>query len=260
MNYSMNIKGEFAMARRGSINASYKDLAMVCNAIRYMRVSRAMPTLDQIISMRMPVFYPKYNKRLGARHELHGRKGKYPMKAAKEVKLAIQNAIASAYNKGMLDPEELFIVHASANKTMTMKRHPSKGALFWGRGMYGRGTIVSSDLELAKVEIALGYGNEETLSKNMKYFIKRKDTKPRFPAKATAKPAAKKPAAKLVDATKPEELKKAAAAIKEKVEAKKEEQHVHTHEGHDHAHDHSEEQKGSAKGAAGPESRKEGHK
>ena len=176
MRYSFNIKNaeNIILAQRYDINASYKDLAAVCDAIRYMNAGAALDKLDRLIAMEMPIEYKRHNKHMGARHELGGRKGAYPVRAAKEVRLALINAIANADNKG-LPGEDLYIVHAAANKTRILRRYPSRGTLAWGRGMYGRSSIMHSDLEYAKVEIGLASKDEAWLTKNMKYFIKKKE-------------------------------------------------------------------------------------
>jgi len=176
MRYSFNIKNaeNIVLAQRYDINASYKDLAAVCDAIRYMNAGAALEKLDRLIAMEMPIEYRRHNKHMGARHELGGRKGAYPVKAAKEVRLALINAIANAGNKGLLG-EELYIVHAAANKTRILRRYPSRGTLAWGRGMYGRASIMHSDLEYAKVEIGLASKNEAWLTKNMKFFIRKRE-------------------------------------------------------------------------------------
>jgi len=176
MRYSFNIKNaeNIVLAQRYDIDASYKDLAAVCDAIRYMNAGAALDKLDRLIAMEIPIEYRRHNKHMGARHELGGRKGAYPVRAAKEVRLALINAIANADNKG-LPGEDLYIVHATANKTRILRRYPSRGTLAWGRGMYGRSSIMHSDLEYAKVEIGLASKDEAWLTKNMKYFIKKKE-------------------------------------------------------------------------------------
>lgn len=175
--YTFDMPGNFTKAKGSDINASYKQLAMVCNAIRYMKVDKALDVLDGVISMQMPILFPRYSKYMGARHELGGKKGSYPIKASREVRAVLVNAMGNAENKGRAAPEDMVIIHASANKIQTIRRTPSKGALAWGRGMYGRSAIMHSDIELCKVEIVLGEGNEEQLTKNMKYFIKNKASK-----------------------------------------------------------------------------------
>ncbi|MDE1846279.1 MAG: hypothetical protein KGH53_03305 [Candidatus Micrarchaeota archaeon] len=249
MGYSFNIGGEFTKAQKSGINASYKQLSIVCNAIRYTKVSKALDTIDKVIAMQMPILFSKYNKHMGARHELHGRRGAYPIKAAKEIKVVLQNAIANAEGQGISGAEDLFIVHAAANKVQTISRQPSKGAISWGRGMYGRSAMMHSNIELSKVEIILGTGTEETLSKNMKYFIKKKNVKNSNQSKqGTAIKGSNKMGKgalpKTVDITKPAEVKKLQEGLKtelaKKATAKKEAAHEHTHEGHEHTHEHEQ--------------------
>jgi len=218
MRYSFNIKNaeNIVLAQRYDINASYKDLAAVCDAIRYMNAGAALDKLDRLIAMEMPIEYKRHNKHMGARHELGGRKGAYPIRAAKEVRLTLINAIANANNKG-LSGEDLYIVHAAANKTRILRRYPSRGTLAWGRGMYGRASIMHSDLEYAKVEIGLASKDEAWLTKSMKYFIKKKELEDMLSKKEREKNKKEKSESKEKEANekqKREENKKEAAEQK----------------------------------------------
>ncbi|MDE1822873.1 MAG: 50S ribosomal protein L22, partial [Candidatus Micrarchaeota archaeon] len=173
MKYSMNVKNEgIAKAQSKDVNASYKDLGAVCDAIRYTRADMALALLDRVIAMEMPVPYKRHNKHMGSRHELGGAKGGYPKKAAAEVKHTLVNAIANASNSGM-DAESVFVIHAVANKTRIERRYPSKGSLAWGRGMYGRSSLNHSDIEYAKIEIGLSEPDAQFLTSNMRYFIRK---------------------------------------------------------------------------------------
>jgi large subunit ribosomal protein L22 len=175
MNYSFNIKGdEFVKAQSYDVNASYKDLGAVCDAIRHLRASDAVAALEQFAEKESPVHYRRHNRHMGSRHELGGRKGGYPEKAASEVLKTLVNAIANAGNKGK-DADSMFVVSASANKTRIERRYPSKGSIAWGRGMYGMSATNHSDIEYAKIEIVLAEEGSGKLTKNMKYFIKRKN-------------------------------------------------------------------------------------
>ena len=51
----------------------------------------------------------------------------------------------------------MYVVHAAANKTMILPRTAPKGALWLGHSM-GRRSARRTDLELARIEIGLGYG------------------------------------------------------------------------------------------------------
>ncbi|MGC8629104.1 MAG: 50S ribosomal protein L22 [Candidatus Micrarchaeia archaeon] len=152
--YTFEPNENIAVAQAYDVNASYKDLCIVCNAIRYAKTADALAILEGVIKKERPIPFNKFNKHMGARHELHGRKGGYPVEAAKQVKKVLVNAMANADAKG-IDSENALVVYATANKTRIERRYPSKGSLSWGRGMYGYAARVHSDLEYAKIEIGL---------------------------------------------------------------------------------------------------------
>ncbi|MGC8587193.1 MAG: uL22 family ribosomal protein [Candidatus Micrarchaeia archaeon] len=177
MKYSFNIQKEgIVLAQRYDIDASYKDMGAVCDAIRYLKANYALSLIDDIINKGRPIPYRKHNKGMGSRSELGGMKGAYPIKAAKEVRRVLVNAIANANSRGM-PGEEMYVVHALANKTRIERRQPSRGTIAYGRGMYGRSALAYSDLEYAKVEIGLADGSEKWLTHNMKYFIRKLNAK-----------------------------------------------------------------------------------
>jgi large subunit ribosomal protein L22 len=220
MAYSFNLgKGPFAFAHGRDINASYKDIGAVCDAIRYLRAGPAMVLLDEVIAKKRPVPFRRHNKYMGSRHELGGAKGAYPLKAAREVRTILVNAMANSTSKGM-DAEELYVIHAMSTKTRIERRQPAKGSLSWGRGKYGRSSPTHSVIEYARIEIGLGRGDEEELSKNMKYFIRVKN-----PARAKLA-ATPKRAAKAVKKAQPQQAKK---ETPQQVAAQHEHQHEHQH-------------------------------
>ncbi len=233
MNYSFNLKGDnFVKALSYEVNASYKDLGAVCDAIKYQRADVALDVLDKVISLKMPIVFRRHNKHMGARHEIGGVRGSYPVKAAKEVKKTLTNAIANAGNKGF-SGNDLFIVSASANKTHIERRYPSKGSIAWGRGMYGRSAMNHSDIEFAKIEVVLSDEIAQNLTRSMKYFIKqnKKNIKKVEQKKTETKPAAKAGATPAVTA--PKQKTSAPVPIQ---------QHQHDHDhSHEHQHDHKAE-------------------
>ncbi len=172
MKYSFNLDGDgFVFAQGYDINASFKDLCAVCDAIRYRNARSALEMLHSIALGNTAVPFRRHNKRMGSRHELGGKKGAYPMKAAKKIIPILQNTLANAANKGM-DGTDMFVVHASANKTRIERRQPSKGSLTWGRGMYGRSSMMHSDIEYAKVELVIAEKENSALTGKMKALIK----------------------------------------------------------------------------------------
>jgi|GEM_PF-641765 large subunit ribosomal protein L22 len=176
-NYSYTGSKEgVVFALMDNIDASYKDLGAVCDAIRYRKADHALAELEEISSGRIPVYYRRNNTGFGDRHELGGRKGRYPMKAAKIVRRVLVNAIANARNKGY-EPEDMVVVLAAANKTQILVRSPPKGVMFLGSGItghtYGFSPARRSNLEYAKVEIALASELEAKLSEKAKKLLKK---------------------------------------------------------------------------------------
>ncbi|MEM3364104.1 MAG: 50S ribosomal protein L22 [Candidatus Micrarchaeia archaeon] len=127
MSYSFQKKGEnYAYAQQYNLDASYKDLCEVCKSIKHLPVSKAMELLSKAEKMEMPIIYTSHNKKLGHRHELGGKKGRYPVKAVKIVKKVLQNAINNA-KVCQLEEGSLSIVHAAANKQSIYPRLSPKG-------------------------------------------------------------------------------------------------------------------------------------
>ncbi|MCL5093303.1 MAG: 50S ribosomal protein L22 [Candidatus Marsarchaeota archaeon] len=172
MNYSYNgsNKEKVVFAGQKDINASFKDLTEVCTSIRYMKAEKAVDMLDSIIYLNMPIEFKRFNKGMGSRHEIGGKKGRYPKKCAAIIKKTLINAISNAKMKGN-DVEDMVVVHASANKTQILMRTPSKGVLFFSDS-YGYGTLRRSDIEFSKVEIGLANPSEIKLSDKAKAAIK----------------------------------------------------------------------------------------
>lgn len=217
MRYSYNLdKKDIIFSHGKDINASFKDLAVVCDAIRYRSVGSAIAILDSVINDGKPMEYRKYNKYMGSRTELGGRKGRYPMKCSAIVRGVIVNAMSNARNKGMFDPESMVIVHAAANKTIVAPRMPSKGvrAVATG-GSGGYTTLRRSNLEFAKVEIGICSPDKKELGNRMKRVISKIGKAPVkvIVTKNDAKKAPAKVPVKKTEAKAPMQEKKEAAPV-----------------------------------------------
>ncbi len=218
MRYSFNQKAkDVVFASMSDINASSKDLAAVCDAIRYKSVSNALDVLESVANGDIPILYRRHNTHMGSRHELHGKKGRYPQKCADLVRKVLVNARANASNKGIIGVD-LYVVHASANKTVIVPRFPSKGIISIGHG-YGYGATRHSDLELARVEIGVGSADTQGLSKNIAAAINASSIRE---ARLKPKAAPKKPQAKQPKVKPAKEAKQVQAeAVKPNNEEKK---------------------------------------
>lgn len=147
--------GKVVLAGESGLNASFKDLCSVCDSIRHRSATDALSILEEASKGDLPILYRRHNKYMGSRHELGGKKGRYPMKCAAMVRKVVVNAIANARNVGE-DPDSMYIVHAAANKTIIVPRSPPKGVRSMSGG-YGYGSARRSNIELAKIEIGLAY-------------------------------------------------------------------------------------------------------
>ncbi|HEV8289621.1 MAG TPA: 50S ribosomal protein L22 [Candidatus Norongarragalinales archaeon] len=167
-------------------NASYKDLSQCCATIKYKPVTRARQILDDVISMKMPIWYTNFNSRLGARSQLGGKRGRYPKKEAKILHKLLQNAVANATAKG-LDPAKLVVQHASAYKQNT---YPRSKRVWVSSVVLGYGKMATRhDFETARCEITVAE-NEAAVKK----FTATKADRKKDKAKTQAKPTHAKPA------------------------------------------------------------------
>ena len=226
MKYSFNRNAkDVVFAGTSDINASYKDLCAVCDSIRYKDVGTAIQILDSVIYNGMPIYYRRHNKHIGARHELQGKKGRYPKKCAKLVKSTLQNATSIAESKGY-DSSSLFVVHACANKTQTIPRQPSRGILFHP-SFGGYASARRSNIELAKIEVGVAEPDSAKLSDKAMHILKRnaaflKDTAVKQkiqPKKRKLQPAENPEQPKHEKWQKPSQPKEGAKAQEVKVEA-----------------------------------------
>jgi len=131
---------KLAKAQGYDIEASYKDLSVVCTDIRGTLAEPALTRLKMAAQGKVAIPFLRFNKRMAHRRELGGKKGRFPKKAAGHVMLILENAIANANAAGIQTP---LILHAAANKQRTLPRLASKGRRF------------KSDYETARIEIIL---------------------------------------------------------------------------------------------------------
>lgn len=195
-----------AKARLEGVNASYKELAEVCGRIRNKKTEWAVEFLQQVSDGELPVLFKRHNKNMGHRHELGGKKGRYPQKAAKFVLKTLQSAIANGRTLGLGDVYT--ILSASANKKEIYPRLAPKGRQ------------ARSFLETARIEIVL---KGEDVPKGVSVTPPKKEAKPI--EKTEPKPEAK---------SKAETKEKIPTVEKKKTEEaktpKKDESHEHKHD------------------------------
>lgn len=201
MAYSFNLeRSDVVFASMKDINASYKDLCAVCDAIRYRTVGSAMSVLDEVSKGKMAIRYTRHNRYMGSRHELAGGTGRFPKKCAAIVRKVLVNASANAKNKGY-EPDMMHVIHASANQTLIAPRAPSKGVRrSVSSGGYGYTTMRRSNLEFAGVEIGISSKYKDRLGENSVRLVEMFAAK----SKRADEKSASKPKAKEAKAGKPQ--------------------------------------------------------
>lgn len=113
-----------AIAR--DLNMSPKDAVVICDALRGMPLDTAIAYLKDVVALKKPVPYPKYNKSVGHRKEEGFGPGRYPKKAAREILLLLENLTSNAEYKG-LSLEDLKLTHIQALKGITRRKRKPKG-------------------------------------------------------------------------------------------------------------------------------------
>jgi large subunit ribosomal protein L22 len=170
---------KIAKAQLKNIDASYKDLANTCTFIRGMNAKEALSLLELASKKIIPIPYPRYNKKLGHRRELGGKKGRYPVKSAKIVAKVLKDAIANAKFLG-LNEDNLYVAYAVANKHRIEKRIAPKGPRRAGKPSNPKRGPRYSNLEYSFVQIILKEKegeNKEEVKKEEKEIKKKEEKK-----------------------------------------------------------------------------------
>lgn len=184
--YSVKFEGKTGKAQAHDLDASYKDLTQICRTIRGKNVPVALNLLEDAIAQKRAIPYFKFNKGMGHRSELSGRKGRYPKKECRMVKATLLNAQANAVGAG-LSKDALYVKHAAAYKQNRFKRYRHH----WPSGVtlgYGK-QATWADYETAWLELVVAQGGKVP-AKNAENRGKSKTESPSKDAKAALKPKA----------------------------------------------------------------------
>ncbi len=165
--FSFKVKDEREVARAQAydMDASYKDLSNVLAAIKGKTVGKAEAVLNDCIKMKKAIPYRKFNKHLGHRGELGGRKGRYPRKEAKIALTLLKSAEGNANFKG-LDASVLIVRQAAAYKQNVMRRYRQHFGSSITLG-YGKQAIWAN-YETCRAEIVLAKGSARDLARMAK--------------------------------------------------------------------------------------------
>lgn len=94
-----------------SLPISMKHSREICEFVKHKSVQKVKLMLDKVQETELAVPFTRFNKNIG--HKPGMAAGRYPVKAAAEIKKVVENAEANAQFKG-LNVNNLVIVHACA--------------------------------------------------------------------------------------------------------------------------------------------------
>ena len=126
------------------LHISPKASVEVCREVRGMMVEKAAQFLEDVIALKKPIRYLRYNRQIGHKKGKKFGAGRYPKKTAEAILDVIKHAQHNAEYKG-LDSENMRIIHISAKRGMTTQG-------FMPRAM-GRSTPFNH--ETANIEVVL---------------------------------------------------------------------------------------------------------
>ncbi|NPA86213.1 MAG: 50S ribosomal protein L22 [bacterium] len=120
-------KQKYAKAYIWNAPISRKHAVEICRAVRGMRLLEAIQYLEDVVKMKRPVPFARYNRGVPHRHELAGpvKSGRYPVKAASYILRLLKDVLANAKYKG-LDEQKLRIVHIAAHKGTSFYKYRLK--------------------------------------------------------------------------------------------------------------------------------------
>ncbi|MHA1268749.1 MAG: 50S ribosomal protein L22 [Candidatus Helarchaeota archaeon] len=107
------------------VRVSPKPVREICNCIRGMTLEKAKKFLEDVVDMKVAVPFKRHNGHVGHRKGLDRFRwdaGRYPVKAAREVLLVIENAENNAEYKG-LDIDRIKIIHAMVHHAPIVKKY-----------------------------------------------------------------------------------------------------------------------------------------
>ncbi|MDD5181542.1 MAG: 50S ribosomal protein L22 [Candidatus Nanoarchaeia archaeon] len=100
---------------------STKTSVEVARSVRGKPIKKVYTYLDEVIAMKKPVRYYRFNKEIPHRRGEGFGAGQYPIKVAKVFKEVIRNAVANAQYLN-LDPDKLYIKAAVPNRAISRRR------------------------------------------------------------------------------------------------------------------------------------------
>lgn len=143
--YSIKADPEITARAIGrELSISPKASVEVCREIRGMMVEDAMQYLEDVIALKRPVRYHRYNGQVGHRKGKKFGAGRFPKKTAKAILDVIKHAQHNAEYKG-LDSDNMKITHIASSRGMIVEGYMPRA--------HGRSTPFNH--ETANIEVVL---------------------------------------------------------------------------------------------------------
>ena len=143
--YSIKVDPEITARASGrELGISPNASVEVCREIRGMMVEDAMQYLEDVIALKRPVRYHRYNGQVGHRKGKKFGAGRFPKKTAKAILDVIKHAQHNAEYKG-LDSDNMKITHITSSRGMTVEGYMPRA--------HGRSTPFNH--ETANIEVVL---------------------------------------------------------------------------------------------------------
>jgi large subunit ribosomal protein L22 len=124
--YAVKPKEMQVKAMGRDMNVSFKDMVVLASAIRGKKLGKAIELMNDVIALKKPVPYRRFNNGVGHRRGDNAKVGKYPKKAAKHVLAVLMNLQANAEFRGY-DAERIMLTHVQAQRGVSRLRRKPKG-------------------------------------------------------------------------------------------------------------------------------------
>src|SRR3990170_2235524 len=119
LGYTVEFKEGMAKAYGREMPIPWKKAVELARALRGKKVETALEYLDNVIALKQPVPFRRYNRWVA--HKSGYGPARYPVKAAKYFKRVLESAVSNADYLGREEPESMIIRVLNPHKGSTMK-------------------------------------------------------------------------------------------------------------------------------------------
>ncbi len=119
LGYTMEVKEGMAKAYGREMPIPWKKSVELARALRGKKVEQALEYLDNVIALKQPVPFRRYNRWVA--HKSGYGPARYPVKAAKYFKRVLESAVSNADYLGREEPEAMVIRVINPHKGSTTK-------------------------------------------------------------------------------------------------------------------------------------------